>query len=201
VISILQDSKAFIFKLFENGLGKGRTSFDRSENLPNFPVHCVVVDPNDPNGTYIGTDIGVFYRNTDTEGWMWFSNGLPVVPVYDIKVMPSIGKIRIGTHGRGVWESPMFAVCEQDLILTIGNDPGSNGFSGQQYYEAAQTISSTRDVIGGAGTDVEYRAGDYVSLLPGFEVKDQSEFRAVNGPCTGSAPPLVIDPNEQSEDQ
>lgn len=184
-------------KVFESFNG-GTSWNDRSDNLPNFPVHCVAVDPNDSNGAYLGTEIGVFYHNTYTDDWIWFSNGLPVVPVYDINLMPSEGKIRIATFGRGVWESPEFEVCEQILVLTPADDPSIQGYSGQQYYEAAASLHSTRIIEGGLGVNVYYQSGDVIILEEGFEVKNDCLFEAVNNPCSGSAPPLVIDPSTQN---
>lgn len=187
-------------KVFETFDG-GDSWINKSANLPNFPVHCVAVDPNDSNGAYLGTEIGVFYHNSYTDDWIWFSNGLPVVPVYDINLMPSENKLRIATFGRGVWESPEYDVCEINLVLSPADDPSIDGFSGQQYYEAASTLSSTRTIEGGLGVNVFYQSGDVIILEGGFEVKNDCLFEAVNSPCNGSAPPLVVDPTIENEDQ
>jgi len=59
------------------------------------------------DGIYIGTDIGVYYTDTLLGGWQYYSAGLPSVIVNDLEINYTIGKIRAGTYGRGLWESPI----------------------------------------------------------------------------------------------
>ena len=58
--------------------------------------------------SYIGTDIGVFYRDNILGDWIPFSNGLPVVEVTDLEIQVSSGKLRAGTYGRGMWETALY---------------------------------------------------------------------------------------------
>ena len=78
---------------------------NRSLNLPNIPVNCIVQDPNSLlNGVYIGTDIGVYYLNDDMDEWELYSDGLPNVIVSELEILSSEGKIYAATFGRGIWE-------------------------------------------------------------------------------------------------
>ena len=79
-----------------SGTGAGR--------LPDIPVNALVIEPATPTTMYIGTDVGVF-RTTDAGStWSLFSDGLPNVAVYDLKLHAPTRLLRAGTHGRGLWE-------------------------------------------------------------------------------------------------
>ncbi|RLD22052.1 MAG: hypothetical protein DRI69_02345 [Bacteroidetes bacterium] len=150
-----------------------------SEDLPNVPVHKIVYQA---GGLYVGTEIGIFYTNSNVSGWIPYMNGLPAVPVYDMVIED--GFIFAGTFGRGLWKSTLFSVCPLAYALTPTGDPSNPNSTGVQRYEATLSISSTRHIVGGIGTDVIYRAGNFVRLDPGFEVKTQNEFEAKIGGCS-----------------
>jgi len=81
----------------------GNTWNQFSEGISNLPVYCIYYDHVNGNGFYIGTELGVFYRNISMSEWLPFSSQLPRVPVYDLKITDS--HIYAGTYGRGVWKS------------------------------------------------------------------------------------------------
>ena len=87
----------------------GGTSWSNySTGLPNLPANCIVYENNSPNGTlYVGTDVGVYCRNTAMPAWTLFSSGLPNVVVSELEIQYSMGKIRAATYGRGMWESDL----------------------------------------------------------------------------------------------
>jgi PKD repeat protein len=57
---------------------------------------------------YIGTDLGVFYRDASLSVWEPFFSGLPNVIVTQLEIFYPTGKIRASTYGRGMWESDLF---------------------------------------------------------------------------------------------
>ena len=81
-----------------------------TENLPNIPVNCVIYENNSPNGIYIGTDVGVYYRDTIINSWVQFSNGLPNTVVRDLAIHYNTGKLRAATYGRAVWETELYSI-------------------------------------------------------------------------------------------
>lgn len=98
-----------------NGFGTGhifKTSnggynwTDISNNLPNTPVNDVMIYyPGIPTSIYlVATDVGVFA--TDNYGQQWFelAQGLPNTVCLDLDYNLKGNKIRVATHGRGVWE-------------------------------------------------------------------------------------------------
>jgi photosystem II stability/assembly factor-like uncharacterized protein len=157
-----------------------------SGTLPNIPMNCIAYQ--DCNGSpddalYLGTDVGVFYRNNSTGDWIPFRNGLPTVPVFDLEIYSASDRIVAATYGRGLWKSSLFASCPAGWDLTPGNDPSNPHYTGFQYYEASSYIYSTRIITGGLGTDVTYKSAGKIKLLPGFHARKYNKFKATRGPC------------------
>ncbi|NLJ07500.1 MAG: PKD domain-containing protein [Sphingobacteriales bacterium] len=84
-----------------------------SGSLPNLPVNCIVYQKGSDNGLYVGTDVGVYYRDSSLNDWIPFSSGLPNVIVNDLEIfynsVPSKQRIKAATYGRGLWESELYA--------------------------------------------------------------------------------------------
>jgi hypothetical protein len=77
-----------------------------STNLPDVPVNAFAVDPASSSNIYAGTDIGVFCSTDGGLTWNPLGSGLPRVAVFDLKVtsLAAGHKVRIATHGRGMWQ-------------------------------------------------------------------------------------------------
>lgn len=95
---------AKVFRMFSNG-----TRWENlSKTLPNLPVNCIEFHEKANDAIYVGTDVGVYYRNAAMSTWKYFSKGLPNVVVTDLKIQYKSGKIRAATYGRGLWESNLY---------------------------------------------------------------------------------------------
>lgn len=169
-------------KVFRSTNG-GQTWSNQSSNLPNLPVNCILLDG---NSVYIGTDIGVYYKNFGTDtSWTPFYNGLPRVPVSQMhKVfLPSTNQfyIEASTFGRGLWRSEIFGTCTSNITVTAN-------LQGQQFYQAGTSLSSTSVVSGGAGTNVFFQSGNAVTLTPGFHAESGNYFKAYVLPCNSGLP-------------
>ncbi len=75
---------------------------NRTGNLPNVPVNCILFDTL-TNYLIVGTDIGVFYSDADVINWKPYGIGMPAVYVLDLKIRQSSRRLYAGTHGRGVF--------------------------------------------------------------------------------------------------
>lgn len=93
-----------------------------SYNLPNIPANAVTFDNTSENGVYVGTDIGVFYTNDNLANWIDFMDGLPRTKVRQLLISESIGKIRAGTFGRGIWESDLYSPSDQPPIAGFASN-------------------------------------------------------------------------------
>ncbi len=94
-------------KVYESTNG-GDTWTNRSAGLPNVPVNTVVTQPGSPNGVYIGTDIGVFYRDDHNTDWQVYGTGMPNVVISELEVNMATAKLRAATYGRGIWQADLY---------------------------------------------------------------------------------------------
>ncbi len=88
----------------------GATWTNISSNLPAVPINCIVYEKNSPDNLYIGTDIGVFFKDSTSANWSPYMTGLPNVGVQELEIQYSSGNLRAATFGRGLWESSLFTV-------------------------------------------------------------------------------------------
>ncbi|MBC8510930.1 MAG: T9SS type A sorting domain-containing protein [Cryomorphaceae bacterium] len=96
-----------VHKVYEtNDAGNSWVNISGS-NLPGLPVNCIVYQGGANDDLYIGTDIGVYYKNNTMSDWIPFNDGLPNVIVKELEIHYDGGSISAATFGRGVWESPL----------------------------------------------------------------------------------------------
>jgi len=93
--------------------------------IPDVPVNVLVINPEDSNQLYVGTDIGVFRSDDGGTNWVSESNNLPRVPVFDMAFQGpnnpnGRGPLRIATHGRGIWELDEPVPVDKDLVFADG---------------------------------------------------------------------------------
>lgn len=95
--------------------GENWVSID--SGLPNVPTSTIVVDPEFPLGIYIGNDIGVYFSPDGGDNWDLYSGDLPdAVMVMHLSLSPSNRKLRVATHGNGVYQA--------DLVdLSVSTEP------------------------------------------------------------------------------
>jgi len=79
-----------------------------SDGLPNIPANCITYENNAIQGVYVGTDLGVYYRNNTMSSWIDFNGGLPNVVVDELEIHYPSRKLRAATFGRGLWESNLY---------------------------------------------------------------------------------------------
>ena len=85
----------------------GTTWTNISLDLPNLPTDCIAVDTSSPGALFVGTDIGVYYKDSSMGGWLTYDAGLPNVIVDDIHINYGNYKVRAATYGRGIWEDDL----------------------------------------------------------------------------------------------
>ena len=76
-------------------------------NLPELPVNCIVYQGGANDDLYIGTDVGVYYKDNTMSDWVPFNDGLPNVIVKELEIHYDEGTISAATYGRGVWKSDL----------------------------------------------------------------------------------------------
>lgn len=161
-------------------LNAGTSWTNMTGTLPNIIVNCIAFEDNNgvpDDAVYIGTDVGVLYRDANLGDWTPFGNWLPNVPVFDLEINNTSELITAATFGRGLWRSPTYTDCGPGWILSGTASPGYS------YYQASDYITSTRVFNQGIGQEGNFKAGNQVVLQQGFQVTGGSIFRAWNGPC------------------
>lgn len=97
--------------------------------MPQVPVNGLVIDPQNSNRVYAGTDIGVYVSTDGGANWIPYGTGLPRVAVFDI-TLTSERLLRIATHGRGLWQIP-----------AISDAPGNVSISGRVVSPGGAAVS------------------------------------------------------------
>ncbi|MBN4081869.1 hypothetical protein JYU23_01935, partial [bacterium AH-315-C07] len=87
----------------------GATWINVSGSLPNIPANCITIEDRFYHDIYIGTDVGVYYRNDTLGDWTPYNAGLPNVVVSELEIHYGSEKLRAATYGRGVWESDLIS--------------------------------------------------------------------------------------------
>ena len=121
-----------VHKVYEtNDAGNSWTNIS-GNNLPALPVNCIVYQGGANDDLYIGTDVGVYYKDNTMTDWVPFNNGLPNVIVNELEIHYDEGTISAATYGRGVWESPLNTISSvndevmQSSIVKIFPNPAQN---------------------------------------------------------------------------
>jgi hypothetical protein len=134
----------------------GQNVIDKSGNLPKVPVNTIVYQKESPDRLYVGTDVGVFYRDNNMQDWDIFGENLPNVVVNELEIHEASGLMRAATYGRGLWEVELVdcnlpppelsvthgdpeALCEGDSLLIKVKSSyreylWSNGKSGRELW-------------------------------------------------------------------
>jgi photosystem II stability/assembly factor-like uncharacterized protein len=72
--------------------------------LPNVPANAIVFQPGVLNRLYLGTDLGVYFRDEGMKEWQPFGKEMPMTVISDLAIVSTTNKLRAATYGRGVWE-------------------------------------------------------------------------------------------------
>jgi hypothetical protein len=164
-------------KVFRTG-DAGLTWTNYSGSLPNVPVHSVATSP---EGVYVGTEIGVFFRADGAPDWTPFYTGMPVAIVTDLWVNEN-GLVYASTFGHGVWIATRWAACEANISV-------SGILDSDRFYESSASTTLTATSQSGNNTTILAKSNGFVDLKDGFEMKNGTEFKAYIGPCnTGGIP-------------
>ena len=77
-----------------------------SQGLPNIGKNVIIHQGrNTDNPLYVGTSLGVYYRDDTMTQWEPFDTNLPNVSVTDLEINLEDAKIVASTYGRGIWQS------------------------------------------------------------------------------------------------
>jgi len=101
---------------------------DIGSSLPDIPGWCVINDPLNTDIIYYGNEFGVYVSENNGQNWTQVNEGLgDGVFAMDLKISASNRRLRVATHGNGVYERPV----ESSIGIDENNSKYSNslGFS------------------------------------------------------------------------
>ncbi len=94
----LCDYKPYLFRTTDSG----RTWQSVTGDFPTNEITRVIRADRVQRGLlFVGTEKGIYFTLDDGQSWMRMQGGLPVVPVYDLKIKDA--DLIAGTHGRSFW--------------------------------------------------------------------------------------------------
>ncbi len=94
----LSDYQPYLFRSTDSG----RTWSSINGNFPDGEITRVIrADPARPGLLFAGTETGIYFTADDGAHWTRMTGGLPVAPVYDLKIKGT--DLVAGTHGRSFW--------------------------------------------------------------------------------------------------
>jgi hypothetical protein len=85
----------------------GSWSNETTVGFPDLPINCIVYQNGSNDAVYIGTDVGVYYKDATMTQWNVFGQGFPNTVVRQLEINYCGGKIRAATYGRGAWEADL----------------------------------------------------------------------------------------------
>lgn len=88
----------------------GATWTSISNGLPDVPANNILPDPQNPSILYLANDLGVYVSTDAGANWTSYSTDLPEAVIgMDLSYSPANRKLRLATHGNGVFEVDMLS--------------------------------------------------------------------------------------------
>jgi len=119
----------------------GNTWSNISGTLPNVPANCIVLNELDSLETlYIGTDLGVFIKDSTINDWNNYNYGsLPNVIVNELEIQYPSNKLLAATFGRGLWSIDLLITSPPIADFSVNdsifcNVPATVNFTNTSYY-------------------------------------------------------------------
>jgi GEVED domain/Secretion system C-terminal sorting domain/Fibronectin type III domain len=169
-IRVHSSNSAIVYVVTEGTAGQvyqstnGGTSFTSISNgLPAIGKTVIVHQAqNATNPLYLGTDLGVYYRDDANTTWTPFDTNLPNVKVNDLEINYVDNNITAATYGRGVWRASIGS--SSDTVAPTA--PTGLVASGTTATATILKWNAATDNVGVTGYDV-YRGTTLVTTVTG----------------------------------
>lgn len=105
----------------------GTTFTNFGTGIPNIGKNVIVHQAHhSKNPLYVGTSLGVYYRDDTLSQWTPFDTNLPNVSVSDLEINLNDEKIIASTYGRGAWEAAIpYEIMPNDIKIESVQSPSA----------------------------------------------------------------------------
>ncbi len=143
--------------------------------LPDVPANCVFIDGLNPNIMYLGNDIGVYVSIDAGATWQPFNDGLTDATfVMHISYTSMNRKLRIATHGSGVYQRDMLPYTitgieelnNKDELICYPN-PAVSEFRLKSSHDLTGAVM---EIVNVAGEKV--KSWNHIDVNSSFSIKD-----------------------------
>ncbi len=120
-------ASARILRTTNAGSSWQNVSGSGSRALPAVPVNCIALDSTSPAAVwYAATDNGMYYTRDSGNTWMIAGAGIGLAPCWDVQIHANKVTIKVGTHGRGIWEANVNIIpVEFDGLVASKTETGT----------------------------------------------------------------------------
>lgn len=135
----------------------GDTYTDISGTLPASAIRTLIHQRGSNGAIYLGTSLGVYYRNASMSDWLLYAQGLPATDVNFLHINYAKSKIRAATN-RGIWENDLYEAfapaaqisantnivnCTRDTIYFVDYSAHAAGATFQWSFPGGNPATST----------------------------------------------------------
>ena len=158
---------------------QGTSWTDVSGDLPDVPVHSLVIDSQNSQVLYIGTEIGVYQSTNGGANWVHTGTGMAsYVPVDELVRQTGTNMLFAFTHGRSVFETanPLpvelgtftYTVNEGmvELFWKTITEINNYGFEIERKIADNPSVSSTQNQTDEGWTQIGFVKGGQTTLTP-----------------------------------
>jgi photosystem II stability/assembly factor-like uncharacterized protein len=177
--------------------------------LPDVPIRDALFNPENTKQVLLATNSGVWSTNDITAAnpaWEISSTGLAFVPCYALEYRTSDKMVVLGTHGRGIYTSDVFAtpnvpsltisnlfpnanICrgsKMDISFAATNSFASNNVFTVQLSDASGSFANPVLVGSGTTTPVNITIPNIVTDGTGYKFRVLSSNPALTSPATST---------------
>lgn len=166
-----------------------------SGNLPNIAINCIVLDKNGSEGLYVGTEAGIYFKNSTMTDWILYSDGLSLnAPVRDLEIVydgdcSANSKIFAATYGRGLWLNVVQSPSNGSLELN--SDKGTEICKGEKIVITAEGAD---EYFYDPSSDIEKTAFNKFSITPQESGQYRFYAKKSDGTCESKIYNVVVNP-------